>query len=283
MSFSSGSCGNCYFIALEQDGRHAGGVIIDAGVSIRTLKKTLEANGYTLDSFSAVLVTHDHMDHIRNLGSYCKRLQKPVYVTDQLNSVLQHHFACRDYFSGYGHVMSPSDWTTIVPGCISAKYFIVPHDASQTVGYALWVGGHKFVITTDIGQMTPEAMAYASNADTVVVESNYDFDMLMNGSYPYELKMRVRGDHGHLCNDMCADAVRQFYHKGLRNIFLCHLSENNNTPELALKASSEALASLGFTHSYDKSAVFTRTTEDGEELVKLRALPRREPSTMFIL
>lgn len=283
MSFSSGSCGNCYFIALEEDGKHAGGLIIDAGVSIRTLKKTLEANGYSLDSFSAVLVTHDHMDHIRNLGSYCKRLKKPVYATDKLNSVLLGHFACRDQFSGYGYSMKANDWTTIVPGHISAKYFVVPHDASQTVGYALWVGGHKFVITTDIGEMTPEALAYASNADTVVVESNYDFDMLMHGSYPYELKMRVRSDHGHLCNDMCAEAIKKFYHRGLRNIFLCHLSENNNTPELAVKASSDALASLGFRQSYEKSAVFTRTSEDGEDVVRLRALPRREPSVLFTL
>lgn len=283
MSFSSGSCGNCYFIALEQDGQHAGGVLIDAGVSIRALKKGLEANGYDLDSFSAILVTHDHMDHIRNLGSYCKRLQKPVYTTEKLNRVLSGHFSCRDHFAGCGRCLNSNDWTTIVPDCISAKYFVVPHDASETVGYALWVGGHKFVITTDIGCPTPEVMAYASNADTVVFESNYDFDMLMNGSYPYDLKMRVRSEHGHMSNDMCSDSIKKFYHRGLRNIFLCHLSENNNTPELALKASSDALAGLGFKQSYDKSSVFSRIAGGAEEIVKLRALPRREASTLFVL
>ena len=159
----------------------------------------------------------------------------------------------------------------------------MPHDATQTVGFALWIGGHKFVIMTDIGEMTGEALAYARNADTVVIESNYDREMLLTGPYPYDLKMRILGGSGHLRNDQCADSIKQFMHDGLRNIFLCHLSENNNTPELALSTSSEALESIGYRQSYERSALFINETDGQERRVNLRALPRRTPSPLYVL
>ena len=147
------------------------------------------------------------------------------------------------------------------------RYFVVPHDATQTVGYAIRVEGHKFVIMTDIGHMTEEALAFASQADTVVIESNYDMDMLISGPYPHELKMRICQGHGHLSNEECAAAIMKFWHPGLRNLFLCHMSENNNTPDLAYDSARKALESLG--------------VESGS--VNLRALPRRLPSPLMIL
>lgn len=283
MSFSSGSCGNSYFLSLEEDGKHTAGVMIDAGVSLRRIKKELKNVGHSVDSFEAILVTHDHMDHIRNLGSLCKHLGKPVYATPELHRSLAYHTITRDWIGPCRKELSYTDWNVIVPDKILVKYFVVPHDATQTVGYALWIGGYKFVIMTDIGEMTPEALAYAGNADTVVIESNYDKDMLLNGPYPYELKVRICQGCGHLSNSKCADAVTKMYHKGLKNIFLCHLSENNNEPEIAFKASAEALESIGFKRSYDKSALFFRNTDEGEESVKLYTLPRQTPSNFFTL
>ena len=282
-SISSGSCGNCYFLSLEEDGAHSAGVIIDAGVSLRRLKKGLAANGYDMDSFSAILVTHDHLDHIRHLGAYCKHLCKPVFATPVLHGALSRHPFTSPWIGGCSRELKDGDWNTIVPDKVFAKYFIVPHDASQTVGYALWIGGYKFVIMTDIGEMTKEAVAYARNADTVIIESNYDKEMLLTGSYPYELKMRILGGSGHLRNDQCASAIKEFMHDGLRNVFLCHLSENNNTPELAVRASADALESIGFHQTYDRSAVFVNTEEGQERRVILRALPRRTPSPLYVL
>ena len=282
-SLSSGSCGNCYFLSLEEDGSHAAGVVIDAGVSLRRLKKELLAKGYDLDSFSAILVTHDHLDHIRHLGSWCKHLCKPVYATPVLHRALSHHTFTSAWIGGCSRVLSDEGWNVIVPDKVFAKYFVVPHDATQTVGYALWVGGYKFVIMTDIGEMTDEALAYARNADTVVIESNYDREMLLNGPYPYELKMRILGGTGHLRNDQCAGALRSFVHDGLRNVFLCHLSENNNTPDLALKASADALESIGYHRTYERSAVFACDADGAERRVNLRALPRRTASPLYVL
>lgn len=282
-SLSSGSCGNCYFLSLEEDGVHTAGVVIDAGVSLRRLKKELLAKGYGYDSFSAILVTHDHLDHIRHLGSFCKHLRKPVYATPVLHAALSRHPFTSAWIGGCRRDLADRDWTTVIPDKVFAKYFIVPHDATQTVGYALWIGGYKFVIMTDIGEMTDEALAYARNADTVVIESNYDREMLLTGPYPYELKMRILGGNGHLRNDQCAEALKGFMHDGLRNIFLCHLSENNNTPDLALRASSDALEEIGFHPTYERSAVYVNTGGGEERRVNLRALPRRTPSPLYVL
>lgn len=260
MSFSSGSCGNCYYLG---DGDR--GILIDAGVSLRRLKKTLEENGLSLDSFGAVLVTHDHLDHIRHLGAFCKKLAKPVYATSVLHASLARHTFTSRYIASCRYIL-PDNGAADICG-MSVRHFIVPHDATQTVGYAIESGGQRFVIMTDLGRMTDEAVKYASEADTVVVESNYDMDMLIGGSYTYDLKMRIAQGNGHLSNDECASAIRRFYHPGLRHIFLCHLSENNNTPDLAYACSSQALESIG--------------VEKGS--VSLRCLPRTYPSMLFNL
>lgn len=260
MSLSSGSCGNCYYLGTPE-----GGILIDAGVSLRRVKKALMDNGLDMDSFSAVLVTHDHLDHIRHLGSFCKKLCKPVYTTDVIHGALARHTFTAPTITPCRKVLPDGEWTEIAG--MKVRYFIVPHDATQTVGYAIEVNGHKFVIMTDVGRMTDEAVSYARQADTVVIESNYDMDMLMGGPYTHELKMRIVQGCGHLSNDECADAVKRFWHDGLKNIFLCHLSDNNNTRQLAAECTAAALEEIG--------------VEKGT--VSLRCLPREYPSQMFVL
>ena len=260
MSFSSGSCGNCYYLGTEK-----GGIVIDAGVSLRRLKKALQENELDMNSFSAVLVTHYHLDHIRHLGSFCKRLNKPVYTTADIHRALARHTFTAPTIGPCRKVLEEGMWNQV--GDFKVRYFVVPHDATQTVGYAIEAEGRIFVIMTDVGRMTDEAVEIAHQADTVVVESNYDIDMLMSGPYTYELKMRIIQGCGHLSNDECASAIRRFWHPGLRNIFLCHLSENNNTPDLAYHSAVEALAEKG--------------CRKGE--VALRCLPRQYPSPMFTL
>ena len=259
-SLSSGSCGNCYYLGTETQG-----LIIDAGVSMRRLKKALDEKHIPVDSIMGVLVTHDHLDHIRHLGSYCKKMMKPVYSSETIHGALARHTFTSSIIGGFARVLSSSEVNPI--GDFNVRYFVVPHDATQTIGYGIEIGGYRVVIMTDIGRMTDEAVSFASIADTVILESNYDIDMLLSGPYTYELKMRIIQGCGHLSNDECASAIRRFYHKGLKNIFLCHLSENNNTPELAYGNASDALTSLGV----------------GPGDVSLRCLPRAYPSPFFEL
>lgn len=260
LSLSSGSCGNCYYLGTEDNA-----ILIDAGVSLRRLKRVLQEYELGLESFSAILVTHDHLDHIRHLGSFCKRLSKPVYTTETIHSALARHTFTAPAINSCRRVLEEGVWNEVAG--MKVRYFIVPHDATQTVGYAIEVEDHKFVIMTDIGRMTDEAVGFARQADTVVVESNYDMDMLMQGPYSYDLKMRIVQGCGHLSNDECASAIKRFWHPGLKNVFLCHLSENNNTHDLAYRSAEAALKELG--------------VEKGQ--ISLRCLPRQYPSHMFNL
>jgi len=279
-SFSSGSCGNCYLIGIEEDGVMLHSVIIDAGVSLRRFKKELQSNNIPLDSVEAILVTHDHMDHIRSLGSFCKYLKLPVWATSELHEAMSYHTYTLEHLAAVRKPLAPGSWNEIIPEHIYARYFVVPHDATQTVGYGIKIDGYRFVIMTDIGSMTSEALSFAANADTVVIESNYDVDMLMGGPYTYDLKMRICKGNGHLSNDLCAQAIRTFHHESLKHIYLCHLSENNNTPQLAYASSCEALQSLGYRPSYEGSSLFEN--EEGETLT-LVPLPRRSPSPLYTL
>jgi len=239
VSFSSGSCGNCSLLL----GLHSG-IMIDAGVSIRRIKKELESLHLGYADISAILVTHDHGDHIRSLGSFCKRLAVPVWTTQVLNDALLRHPFTRDWIGPCKQNLTPGVWNPVTED-FDVQYFVVPHDATQCVGYAIRSGEELFVLMTDMGHTTSEALQWASLATTVVVESNYDMDMLLGGDYPQELKNRISHGIGHLSNDACAEAIAAFLHPGLKNLFLCHLSGNNNTPELAYASARAALMAAG--------------------------------------
>ena len=271
LSLSSGSCGNCYFLTNGK-----AGIVIDAGVSLRRLKKILTENGFGLDSFQAILVTHDHLDHIRHLGAWCKHLGKPVYATAVLHSALAVHTFTRDWITPCRRVLEEGPATiplTPVEGDNPVVMpFVVPHDATQTVGYYIKWEGKRFFLMTDAGRVTEEAVEYASLSDAVVIESNYDMGMLIGGPYTHDLKMRICKGNGHLSNDECAEAVRRFWHPGLRNIFLCHLSENNNTPELAFAATANALRGIRCGGGFS-----------AKDVTNLQTLPRTRPSMVFVL
>lgn len=264
-SFSSGSCGNCYYLGVEDEKGGRQGVLIDAGVSLRRVKKELASEGLGLNDFSAILVTHDHMDHIRSLASFCKHLGKPVWATAELHKALAHHIITHEYIGPCRRILQKGAWNQVVEGMVMVRYFEVPHDATQTVGFAIQLAGKNYVHITDCGRMTTEALSFCSQAQTVVLESNYDTQMLLEGPYPKELKDRILNGNGHMSNDESAQAIRTFAHKGLENLFLCHLSENNNTPEKAYECAKAALEDTEFQN------------------IRLQTLPRRTPSALLLL
>ena len=261
VSFSSGSCGNCSLLL----GPHSG-LMIDAGVGIRHIKKELENLHLDYSAISAILVTHDHGDHIRSLGSFCKRLSVPVWTSSTLHQALLWHPYTRDWIGPCRQDLLQGVWNPVTED-FDVQYFVVPHDATECLGFAIRCGEELFVLMTDMGHVTPEALSWASQASTVVIESNYDMDMLLGGSYPEVLKRRISHGIGHLSNDACGDAIRQFMHPGLRNLFLCHLSGNNNTPRLAYDNARAVLEDLG--------------VEPGT--VHLRVLERGIPSPLLLL
>lgn len=251
ISFTSGSCGNCCCLESKD-----GMLLIDAGASMRKVRRLMNDVGLNINDLNAILVTHEHLDHIRFLGTYCKYLRPSVCAPRKLHGVLAAHTFTKDYISSCRNVLEPDVWNVV--GGFEVKWFEVPHDAAQTVGYAIRGEGHIVVIMTDLQNVTPEAFALASQADTVIIESNYDLQMLKDGPYTPELKQRIL-DEGHLSNDACAEAIRRIWHPGLRNLFLCHLSGNNNTPQKAYACAAQALSSVGV----EKGSVHLRTLERG--------------------
>lgn len=283
ISLSSGSSGNCYFVGRFRGEECEDGLLVDAGVSFKRLKICLEDAGIPVEKIKAVLITHDHMDHVRSLASYCKKMHVPVWTSEVLASALFQKSYNMEALGVTPHILESDGWNEVAG--FAVRYFEVPHDATQTVGYYIRiplaevsdagvpsdVPCHRFFIMTDAGRVVDEALAFASEAETVVFESNYDVDMLVRGRYTAELKRRIMNGNGHLSNDECAAAVRNFCHAGLRNLFLCHLSENNNTPRLAYEAVLAALEELCGRGIIEKGAV------------SLRPLPRTSPSGLIFL
>jgi len=259
LSLSSGSNANCYYL-----GNGKRGLLIDIGVGVRTLKKRLAEHDISFDNIDMVLVTHDHIDHIRSLGSFTQRHQKPVFATETLHKALSTHFCTRDSLSGCVNILEED--LCFKSGEIEITTFAVPHDASQTLGYHIVFDGVRFTFLTDIGYPTEVAIKYASMANHLIVEANYDIDMLLSGPYPQSLKMRILEDTGHLSNDQTASLVRRAFHSELKSIHLAHLSRYNNTPKLAFQTVSDALCELG-----------VRVGED----VILNCLPRTDSSEMM--
>lgn len=261
VSLSSGSNGNCYYI-----GNGESGLIIDAGIGPRTIKKRLLELGISMDSVKFVLVTHDHIDHIKSLGILAQRVNIPVYATAKLHTALSTHFCTRGKLNNSCARRTVAGEFNVYDENIRFIPFVVPHDATETVGYYIEFFGVKFTFVTDAGNITDDIVKYVSMCNALILESNYDLDMLLGGGYTPELKLRITKGNGHLSNEQTCSIIKRAWHNGMTHIFLCHLSENNNTPFLAQRAAQKALATMA---------------KDAARNVVLLPLPRRTASQIF--
>lgn len=259
ISLSSGSNGNCYYIGNERSA-----FLIDAGIGPRTIKKRLAEHGIAMDSIKFILITHEHIDHIKSIGTLAERMKLPVYATKKLHSVLAYHCCTRGRLSGC--VRYTENGSGNIIDDIEITPFTVPHDASETVGYHMVIDGVKITLATDVGDITPELVKYASDANVLILESNYDIQMLIDGHYSQHLKERIVSGNGHLSNDKAAELVKRVYNRELKAVFLCHLSENNNTPQLAVGSMKTMLDSIG--------------VSPGRDLI-VEPLPRRTASHVY--
>ena len=220
----SSSKGNAAFI-----GNSSGGILIDAGVTYKRLCEGLENCGLSIDAVKAIFITHEHSDHIKGLPVLTKRKNIPVFAQ---KGTLNYLFNC-DYINSEGFEISEK-----VTVCdMEIACFDTPHDSLQSCGYKIAMGDGKICCTcTDLGYMPDEVFKMLSGSDLVLLESNYDDKMLLNGPYPYYLKSRIRSQSGHLSNKDCAENVRKLIELGTSRIILGHLSQENNTPKTAENA-----------------------------------------------
>lgn len=238
ISLSSGSSGNCYYLGTSQYG-----ILIDAGIGVRNLKKYLREYGVAMETIIAVLVTHDHADHIRSVGALGNRMNIPVYTTASIHMGIERSKYCQEKIIASKRIIEKDIPFSIKEFTITA--FNVPHDSIENVGYQIKIAGKTIVLITDIGQITNEITQYARTANHLIVEANYDEEMLRNGSYPHILKKRITSGYGHLSNVSTGKFLADIFSKRLSEVWLCHLSNDNNHPDLAYKTVENELAEKG--------------------------------------
>ncbi len=232
-SLFSGSKGNAYVISSC-----GSSLLIDAGVSCRQLMKSMEAREIDKGSLGGILITHTHSDHIRGLRVFCKNTGVKVYGTERTMSTLLREGHITD--EQLGGVFCDGDECTIDGFLV--RSFPTEHDADGSCGYRIFTPDERSCsVCTDLGVVTDTVHSAVDGSDLVVIESNYDPEMLKTGSYPYYLKERISGNEGHLSNGACAREADKLISGGTTRLILGHLSEENNTPYLAESSVRERL------------------------------------------
>ena len=235
ISFGSGSSGNCYYLGTATDA-----LMIDIGIGLRTLKKHCRDYGISLSDVKHVLITHDHADHIKSVGSFSHDYTLPVYATPKVHAGIDHNYCItRKVADDMKMMLTVGEEVQI--GEFLVRPFKVPHDASENVGYEIHVEGVNFVIITDVGCITDDIKEAISHADYLVIE-------------------RIQSESGHLSNDSCGRALAENMTERLKHVWLCHLSEENNHPELARKTVESILRSYGIIPGKDVELEVLRRT-----------------------
>lgn len=260
-SLASGSSGNCYYL-----GCNGYGILIDAGIGIRTIRKVLKENDILPFSVRAVFITHDHADHIKAVGHLGEKLHIPIYATARTHEGISHSYCVTQKLSSSIRFVEKGVQTRF------SHFFIEPfevsHDGIDNVGYHISIGDIRMTFLTDLGVITESVASYIRKSNYLVLEANYDEEMLQMGPYPAYLKGRIASKTGHLSNKDAAECLVQNITPELKHIWLCHLSKENNHPELAYKTIECRLKAAGINVGKD---------------VQLTVLKRTTPSEMYEL
>lgn len=222
---ASGSDGNCTVVQLDD-----AALMVDAGLSYRRTHQLMEAEGIDESSIKALLVTHEHSDHVTGAGAVCRKLGIPMYCNAAT-------------FGSFNH--GKVDWhpietsSTFDLGGFGVTVLPTSHDAVEPNAFMFAADGKKVLVATDTGVLTFPLRQALADSDLAIIEANYDSKMLREGPYPYPLKQRISGDHGHMCNAVTAAEIKRTMGDHDRKIFLAHLSKINNLPDVARETVAE--------------------------------------------
>lgn len=233
----SGSSGNCHYIRSETTE-----ILIDAGVSARSIENSLREIGTSLRNIAAIFITHEHSDHVRGLEVIAKKFGTPVHMVSLSADAL-----IKDPEAALASsVVKHTPLYSATVGDITVSSFITPHDSACCVGYRaefpLGDSVHKIGIATDIGHVESDLIDALYGVDECILESNHDVSMLMTGPYPYMLKRRILSPQGHLSNEDCGKLMSILAQSGTHAFLLAHLSRENNYPPTAELTAKAALA-----------------------------------------
>lgn len=250
----SGSKGNCYCV---QSGGSA--ILIDAGRSAKQIENALKDNDIDSKTIQGIFVTHEHCDHVSGLRVFASRYGINVYATAGTLECLAKSDVLNDKYTAYE--MTGSVQTA---GGMNISCFATSHDCRQGCGYVIEMpGGEKLAFATDTGYLSDNMLAAIKGSNVVVLESNHDVNMLLNGEYPYPLKRRILSDIGHLSNETCANVLPFLIQNGTTRIMLAHLSEHNNMPSIAKQCSLVTLTENKMEENKDFTLQVARPVTDG--------------------
>ncbi|MDO9068983.1 MAG: MBL fold metallo-hydrolase [Deltaproteobacteria bacterium] len=229
-SIASGSKGNCLYLETGETR-----VLIDVGLSLRETLLRLDSAGLDATKINAVLITHEHIDHIRSAGSFARKFKVPVYASHVLRKKAE-KYLCKAKVVEFeaGCLFQLRD--------ISIDPFPITHDACDPVGFVLESNEGKCGTVTDLGIVTRLVIEKLRGCSALNLESNHDIDMLMNGPYPWDLKQRIKSRHGHLSNEDSLQLLHELAHDGLKALVMAHLSEVNNHPEHVVRSTQSFLS-----------------------------------------
>lgn len=232
---ASGSSGNCALLATDRTR-----ILVDAGLSFRALVRRLESIGERVEALNAVLVTHEHSDHVSGLVRLAARLRLPVYISRLTAPAIV-------WAENTPPLECFQAGAAFTVGDIQVESFGIPHDAIDPVGFCLYAEGIKIAVATDLGYIPESVKFHLRRANLMLLESNHDLEMLKVGPYPWSVKQRVMSRVGHLSNDMMSDFLLRDFDGSPARLILGHLSENNNHPEIVRLVATQALERRGLT------------------------------------
>jgi len=237
-SLASGSNGNCYYIGNGEEG-----ILVDVGISLRSIRKRLSEIGVGISRIKAVFVTHDHTDHIKGLAALTMQQTIQVFASTETIMAIQKNPDCHGISADC--LFHLNDRETVKLAGLGIENFSVSHDAPGASGYYIRNSHNSITIATDLGYISEKVAGYLKKSTIVVIESNYDEEMLQKSRYPRYLRERISGGIGHLSNRQTSDFLADHIAPHMSHIFLCHLSKENNHPELALKTLEHTLRQRG--------------------------------------
>lgn len=233
----SSSSGNMFHIASSTTN-----ILIDAGVSYKAINEGLKTIGLTIKDIDAILITHEHIDHIKGLPLLCRKNDIPIYACLDTASFIKEDLNSKNIESA---IVALDYNIPVKIKDIEVCAFETSHDAVMPCGYMIKDDNSTITFATDLGYVSPTVYENLSKSDYTILESNYDETMLEFGKYPYSIKRRIKGITGHLSNDACGQAIAQLANEGHTRFLLAHMSENNNNIEIAKQTVESILTQNG--------------------------------------
>ena len=262
MSIASGSSGNSYYVGTDRTT-----LLLDAGISMKRIDDGLRTIDRSLDDVDGILITHEHIDHIKGLGVISRKYNIPIYATyGTIDGIVASGALGTFDFNLLQPIMNREEFMI---GDIEIKAHSISHDAADPVCYSFTSNGKKVSVATDMGVYDNMIIDFLSESDAMLIEANHDIRMLEVGPYPFPLKQRILSDRGHLCNEASGKLIRQLLNSHIKYIALGHLSDKNNYPELAYEAVRQELEGNIYSIDVRDFGLTVAPRERNGELVKL--------------